>query len=116
MGIATYILKTYGWITLAFALLFSVMAPAYDSLPSAANGGCTNNSECPAMMYCKSTSYSSADGNTRIIGHCESRGDLCTQEYNPVKGCDGRIYGNACLMALAGESPYHQGCVPGAQP
>lgn len=43
-------------------------------------------------------------GETDRPGHCMVRPEMCTMDYNPVCGCDGRTYGNACGARAAGVS------------
>ena len=42
-------------------------------------------------------------------GTCEEQPEMCTMNYDPVCGCDGTTYGNACQAAAAGISIDREG-------
>lgn len=68
---------------------------------------CRSDADCPASAYC--TTPPRKCGGAAL---CRPRPELCPELYEPVCGCDGETYANACAAAAAGASVHSQGVCP----
>ncbi|MEM7166935.1 MAG: Kazal-type serine protease inhibitor domain-containing protein [Planctomycetota bacterium] len=69
--------------------------------------GCTDNSACAAGEYCeKQVGFCGSTGN------CVTMPTICIAIFDPVCGCDGQTYGNACEAAAAGVNVASAGVCP----
>jgi hypothetical protein len=66
---------------------------------------CLENADCDnEAQYC-----AKPPGECDGEGECLVRPEICTANWDPVCGCDGETYGNACGAASAGQSVAYDG-------
>ena len=70
--------------------------------------GCSDNADCPRGALCRKE-----EGECDAVGECIDRPDFCPEIFDPVCGCDGQTYGNACMAARSGTSVDHVGVCDG---
>lgn len=78
---------------------FAAMAGVNVRSAGACEAACTKNADCGKGQFC-----SRPTGQCSAKGTCAVRPEVCPTIYDPVCGCDSKVYGNACEAARAGVS------------
>jgi len=68
---------------------------------------------CPEKQYC-AFAIEARCGAGDMAGVCKPIPELCTMEYAPVCGCDGKTYGSTCVAARGGISILKHGACEAA--
>jgi hypothetical protein len=83
--------------------------------PQGASCGGIAGFGCAPGLYCSFTPEA-ACGAADMTGLCQPVAEMCTEEFNPVCGCNDKTYPNACYAAREGISVGRAGECPPAPP
>jgi hypothetical protein len=76
------------------ACFVTSVASATSEAPPPAPKACVDDSTCGEHAFCEFPRGTC--GANAVAGTCTEKPDMCTQQIDPVIGCDGKRYTNEC--------------------